>query len=88
MMWELGSDLASQYFTAWTVCVRLAWQVPMATHTYFLDQLLGCGISSVRMNILARYCKFFRGLMASPSMEVVAMSFLPGGQQAECMCYG
>ena len=78
MLWDLGSDLASQYFTAWTVCVRLAWQVPVATHTYFVDQLLCCGISSVRMDTLARYCKFVRGLMASPSMEVVAMYGVAG----------
>ena len=38
MLWDLGSDMATQYFNAWTTCVKLAWQVPRATHTYFVDQ--------------------------------------------------
>ena len=38
MLWELGSDMARQYFNAWNTCVKLTWQVPRATHTYFLEQ--------------------------------------------------
>ena len=40
MLWDLGSDMARQYYNAWTTCVKLAWQVPRPTHTYFLDHLL------------------------------------------------
>ena len=65
--------MARQYFTAWTIYVKLAWQVPRATHTYFVYHLLNCGMTSVRMDIMARYTKFVRGLMASPSMEVMVM---------------
>ena len=65
--------MAAKYFNAWTTCVKLTWQVPRATHTYFVDQLLSCGQSSVRMDTLARYSKFVRGLRASPSMEVAVM---------------
>ena len=28
MLWELDSDMATKYFNAWTICVKLAWQVP------------------------------------------------------------
>ena len=73
MLWELDSDMAAQYFNAWTTCVKLTWQVPRATHTYFVEQLLSCGQSSVRMDTLARYSRFVRGLRASPSMEVAVM---------------
>ena len=73
MLWDLGSDLASQYYTAWNTCVKLTWQVPRATHTCVVDQLLFCGLSSARTDILARYSKFIRGLIASPSMEVAVM---------------
>ena len=73
MLWELDSDITAQYFNAWTTCVKLTWQVPRATHTYFVDQLLSCGQSNVRMDTLARYAKFVRGLMTSPSMEVSVM---------------
>ena len=50
-----------------------AWQVPRATHRYFVDQLLSCGHSSVRTDIMARYTRFIKGLQASPSMEVAVM---------------
>ena len=54
-------------------CVKLAWQVPRASYTYFVDQLLSCGKSSVRMDTLTRFSKFVKGLIASPSMEVAVM---------------
>ena len=73
MLWDLGSEMATQYFNAWNTCVKLAWQVPRATHSYFVDHLLSCGLSSVRMDTLARYTKFVRGLRVSPSMEVAVM---------------
>ena len=73
MLWDLGCELATQYYNAWNICVRLAWQVPRATHTYFLDHLLSCGLISSRVDILARYAKFIRGLKVSPSMEVSVM---------------
>ena len=50
MLWDLGSSLATQYFNAWSTCVKLAWQVPRATHRYFVDHLLSCGLSSVRVD--------------------------------------
>ena len=53
--------------------MRLAWQVPRATQSYFVDELLCCELSSARMDILARYAKFVRGLLLSPSMEVAVM---------------
>ena len=73
MLWDLDSDMARQYCNAWTTCVKLAWQVPRATHTYFVDQLLSCDQTSARMDILGRYAKFVRGLRSSPSMEVAVM---------------
>jgi hypothetical protein len=72
-LWDLGSDIAAQYFTSWRTCVKLAWQVPRQTHTYFVDHLLCSGLSSVRCDILARYSKFVKGLRVSPSMEVTIM---------------
>ena len=73
MLWDLGSEMAGQYFNAWKTCVKLTWQVPRASHTYFVDNLLNCGMSSVREDTMARYTKFVRGLMLSPSKEVAVM---------------
>ena len=54
MLWELDSTMARQYFTAWTICLKLAWKVPRAAHNYFVDHLLNCGMTSFRMDIMAR----------------------------------
>ena len=72
-LWQLDSDLVGQYFSAWRTCVKLAWQLPRTTHTYLVDHLLSCGLSSVRIDILSRYAKFLRGLKHSASMEVAVM---------------
>ena len=74
MLWDLGSDMATQYYNVWNTCVKLAWQVPRATRSYLVDQLLGCDLTSARMDILARYAKFARGLLVNPSMEVAVMA--------------
>ena len=74
MLWDLGSDMATQYYNVWNTCVKLAWQVPRATRSYLVDQLLCCDLTSARMDILARYAKFARGLLVSPSMEVTVMA--------------
>ena len=76
MLWELGSEMALQYFNAWNPCVKLAWQVPRASHTYFIDHLLSCGLTSVRRDTLARYTRFARNLIASPSMAVAVMCWV------------
>ena len=73
MLWDLGSDMATQYFNAWKTCVKLTWQAPQATRAYFVDHLLNYGISSVKEDTMTRYTKFVRGLMMSPSMKVAIM---------------
>ena len=70
MLWDLAGDMVKQVFNTWNTCVKLAWHVPRQTHTYFVEHLLGCGISSVKSDILAQYVGFVRSLRSSPSMEV------------------
>ena len=73
MLWDLQGNLASQYFSAWSTCIKLAWGVPRATHNYFLDYLCG-GLVSVRRDILGRYAGFYRSLLLSPSREVAILA--------------
>ena len=54
--------------------MKLAWNVPRATRTYFVDHLLSGGLSSTRVDIMVRYLKFFRGLLKRPTREVLSMS--------------
>ena len=41
--WDLGSAASAAYYSAQTVGVKLAWGVPRATHTYFVQQCLAPG---------------------------------------------
>ena len=70
MTWPLYSVKAKQVFNTWSTCVKLAWGVPRATHTYLVDNLLSGGIPSIRVSVLARYLKFFKSVKTSPSLEV------------------
>ena len=74
MTWSLFSEKAKQVFNTWSTCVKLAWGVPRATHTYLVDNLLSAGIPSVRASVLARYCRFFESVRASSSIEVMVVA--------------
>ena len=69
MLWDLQGDLVSKYFKCWKTCIKLAWGVPRATHSYFLDYLSG-GLVTVRRDVLARYAGFYKSLLTSPCREV------------------
>ena len=78
MLWDLAGDGATQVFNSWTVAVRLAWSVPRATRTYLVQQVLSAGLTSAKVDILARYRNFFLGLRKSPSYEVAVMANMMG----------
>ena len=67
MLWDLQGEGASQFYNSWTTAIKLVWNCPRATHTYLVQQVLSCGSTSARTEILARYSKFFCGLRKSPS---------------------
>ena len=54
---------------AWSTCIKLAWGVTRATHTYLLDYLSG-GLISVKADIMGRYAGFYGSLLSSPCKEV------------------
>ena len=72
-LWQFDSNLASQYFSAWRTCVKLAWQLPRSTHTYLVDHYLSCGLTSARTDVLSRFSNFLQGLRNSSCMEVSVM---------------
>ena len=78
MLWDLQGEGASQYFNSWTTAIKLSWDCPRATRTYLVQQVLACGSTSARTEIMARYCKFFQGLRSSPCREVAILANLLG----------
>ena len=61
-LWDLAGEKASKVYTAWNTAVKLAWCCPQYTRTYILQQMLCCGFTSAKVDILSRYVKFFHGL--------------------------
>ena len=70
MLWDLGGEKASQVFTAWDTAIKLTWSCPRWTKTFLLQQVLSCGETSAKTDILSRYSKFTKGLRTSVSQEV------------------
>ena len=78
LLWDFRGYGASQFFNAWTTATKLTWGCPRATRTYLVQQVLACGYISARCEIMSRFCKFFRGLLISPSREVAILANLLG----------
>ena len=74
MLWDLGGQSTEQVFKAWNTCVKLTWNVPRQTHTYFVDQLLSCGLSSLKSDVMSRYKGYLSSLQQSPSTEVSTLA--------------
>ena len=69
-LWDLGSAEAESVYSAWRTCLKLCWDVPRFSHTYFLDALLAPDIPSIRPSLLSRFHGFFLSLLQSESHEV------------------
>ena len=65
-----------QIAAAWRTGVKLAWGVHRGCHTYLMQQVLVPEVHSLRVDLLVRYLKFFRGLQTSPSPEVQVAALL------------
>ena len=86
MLWDQREDQVKQLFNCWSTCVKLAWNVPRATHTYLLDHLLSCDLTSARVDIIVRCLKFFKGLLKSPTREVLVMANISARDVRSTVC--
>ena len=73
-LWDLDGEKAKQVYSAWNQSIKLIWGCPLWTRTYFVQQLLCCGHTSAKVDILSRYVKFFHSLRNSASQEVKILS--------------
>ena len=78
MLWDLTGNGASQVFNAWNMAIKLTWDCPRETRNYLVQQVLSCGMTSARLDIMSRYAKFFKGLRTSTSREVATLANLMG----------
>ena len=76
MLWDLYGEVAGQVYRSWNTCVKLVWNLPRSTHSFFVDNLLAEGFPSVRKKILSQYVSFLQRLRKSVSNEVRIMSYI------------
>ena len=76
MLWDLEGEGAKQVFNSWGTAVKLAWDCPRQTRTFLMQQVLSCGLSSVKVDILSRFSKFLHSLLGSNSFAVQVMARL------------
>jgi hypothetical protein len=67
MTWDLYGDMVGQVYRSWNTCVKLVWDLPRATHNYFVEHLLAKDYSSVRKMLLTRYVRFLQRIRKSVS---------------------
>ena len=84
MLWRLDSDAATSFFNAHTSCVKRVYRLPLNTFTYLVEGHLGESTVPLRVQVLSRVPKFFRGLLVSPSKEVKLLAGLATGD-ARCV---
>ena len=70
MLYDLSSQASQSYFKCWNTFVKLAWDVPLNTYTYLVENCLAGPFVPLRKQICSRYVNFFRKLFSSTSKEV------------------
>ena len=75
MLWDLAGDGAVQVFNSWSISVRLTWSVPRATRLYLVQQVLSAGMTSAKVDIMARYMNYLR---KSRCYDVAVLANLTG----------
>ena len=85
MLWDFRTDKAQRFFNSWNTGIKIACNCPKSTKTYLAHQVLSCGSTSAETEIMARYCKFFRGLRASLSREVQCLANLLARDVRSCI---
>ena len=70
MLYDLTSQSSQSYLKSWNTFVKLAWNVPVDTYTYLVENCLAENFVSLRKQVYSRYVKFFQNLFSSTSKEV------------------
>ena len=54
--------------------MKLAWNLPRGTRSYFIDNLLATGITPPSVSLMTRQLTFFHSLLSSPSPEAETLA--------------
>ena len=73
-LWDLTSPEAQMVFRAWRTGIKISWNVPRATHSFLVQEVLTTGVQSLEQRILRNSVGFFQSLLRSPCQEVAVLS--------------
>ena len=63
-IWNLFSEYACQTYRSWNTTVKVCWNLPQPTHTYFVKNF-SKEFNSVRVLLLRRFAKFAQSILHS-----------------------
>ena len=75
-LWGLRGEAANMLYSSWRTNVKLAWNLPRGTRSYFIDNLLAPGITPPSVSLMTRQLSFFHGLLECPSPEAETLARL------------
>ena len=74
VLWDLTSTEDQMVFRAWKTGIKISWNIPRSTHSYFVQEVLTTGVQSLEQRILRNTAGFFQSLIDCPSSEVAVFS--------------
>ena len=75
-LWDLRGKAATMLYSSWDTNVKLIWQLPRSTHSYFIETVLAPTVTSPRVSLMMQFLIFFRSLFDSPCLEIQVLSRL------------
>ena len=70
LLWNLRGEAAGMLYASWRTNVKLVWNLPRQTRSYFIDAFLASGITPPQVSLMTRQVSFFHSLLNSPSPEI------------------
>ena len=74
VLWDLTSPEAQMVFRAWRTGIKISWNIPRTTHSYFVQDVLTTGVQSLEQRILRNTVGFFQSLIGCPCTEVAVLA--------------
>ena len=75
-LWDLRGEAANMLYCSWRTNVKLVWNLPRSTRSYFIDTLRAPDCVPPSVSLMTRQLTFFHSLLESPSTEAQVLSRL------------
>ena len=73
-LWSLRGNASKMLYASWRTNIKLVWNLPRETRSYFVDHLLAAGVTPPSVSLMTRQLSFFHSLLNSVSPEAQVLS--------------